>query len=125
MRLLVICTVTLAMVLAALAQPASGAVTGIPFVMTDSALFTEPLSSTALTIEQYNSSCLFNSHAGSVAMSFPLFSDDTASGPTEGASASSNILPFGEVSLAFPSIIQRTNDRLAYEQTYFFTDTFS
>jgi hypothetical protein len=115
----------LAIVLAAFAQPATSAVTGIPFAMTDSALFMEPLSSTALTIEQFNSSSLFNGHASSVAISFPLFSDDTASGPTEVASMSSNILPFGQVCLAFPSISQRTNDRLAYEQTYFFTDTFS
>lgn len=125
MRLVVLCTMIMAIALAVFAQPATSAVTGIPFVTTGSAIFTEPLSSTALTIEQYNSSSLLGSHASNLNIFFPLSSTGIANGPTERPCTSSNILPFGQVNLAFPSVSQRTNDQLAYQKSYFFTDTFS
>lgn len=124
MRLVVVCIMIIAIALAVFAQPATSAATGIPFVTTNSAIFTEPLSSTALTIEQYNSSSLSGSHASNFNIFFPLSSAGIANGRTTGPFTSSNILPFGQVSLAFPSVSQRTNDQLAYQKSYFFTDTF-
>ncbi len=124
MRVTIICTWMLAFVLAVCAQPVTSAVTGIPFAVTDNVLFMKPVSTTALTIEQYNSSSLFGSHASHCAISFPQFSDGSTFGPTMGTGTSSNVLPFGQVSLAFPSMSQRTDDELTYEQSYFFTDTF-
>jgi len=40
-----------------------------------------------------------------------------------GVGATANVLPFGPVDLAFPSISQTANDTYAYQRTYFFSDT--
>ena len=39
-----------------------------------------------------------------------------------GAEATANVLPFGPVDLAFPSISQTVKDTYVYQRTYFFSD---
>lgn len=120
------------------ARPVMAAnVIAIPFITSDNFIFSEPLSSNALTVEEFNSASTASRSAETLDISFPAFSGDTALGPslfsdgvlsngaTAGSLRSTNVLPFGPVDLAFPSISQRADESLAYERTYFFTDTFT
>ena len=127
--------IALAMVLAILLasalaiQPATALnVTASPFITTDSTMFMFPVCSTGLTILEFNSLAMTSCDFETIDIDFPLFSDGFAAGPTSitspDLSFTSNVLPFGPVNLAFPSIGQTVIGRTACERTYFFTDTF-
>lgn len=70
----------------------------------------------------------------SLRVDFPLFADGIIAGPTKGPAAidnvslgmgsSTNILPFGLVDLAFPSIKQTVNQSIAASTTGFYSATF-
>lgn len=134
MRYMIIYTLALTVILMAVVQPATGViVTGIPFLTSEDIVLIKPLSSTGLTIEQFNSSSMFTGHTSDLSISFPLTSNGIVAGSTLGplsidevasGARSSNILPFGLVDVALPHVSQNADDRLAYERTYFFTDTF-
>jgi hypothetical protein len=106
---------------------------GIPFVTSCDFVYMEPFSNTDLTIVEFNSARINNLDFETIDIDFPIFADGFATGPTTGplsadgtnlgAGSSSNILPFGLVDLAFPSIGQAVLQRSEYERTYFFADT--
>jgi hypothetical protein len=106
-----------------------------PFITTDSTIFVEPHELADLIVIEFNQQACAESHMASLQISAPLFSNSLQLGPTlfdngsVDATAtgikSSNVLPFGPVNLAFPSISQTANDRIACERTYFFVDEIS
>ena len=132
--------VAVAMVLCALvlaAQPAMAFTEiSIPFLTTDCAAFTFPNANTALTILEFNSASTSMISVEKFDMNFPLFADGIVAGPTRavgasaidgvslGAGVSANVIPFGPVNLALPSITQSADEIIACQRTYFFTDTF-
>ena len=126
--------IAVAMVIFALAMAAQPAMAfseiSIPFITTDCAVFTFPNANTALTILEFNGASTSLASAEKLDINFPLFADGFVAGPTKitgvsiGASVSANILPFGLVNLAFPSIAQSANESITRQRTYFFTDTF-
>lgn len=131
-------TIVLLFALSIVIQPALATpITAIPFMSTDSAVFIEPLSIATCTIEEFNSASVIGHSSENLSISFPLFTDDSVLGPSvfhngavsddTGVSGlhTSNVLPFGPVNLAFPSITQTANDSMAAQRTYFFSDTFS
>jgi hypothetical protein len=129
-----------AMVILALAmavQPATAfSEISIPFITTDCTLFAFPNANTALTVLEFNSASTSVTSTEKLDINFPLFADGMAAGPAKisgasaidgaslGAGASANIVPFGPVNLALPSIAQSADETVAYQRTYFFTDTF-
>ena len=135
MRAYLAIAVAILLVSAIVAQPVMAMVIAIPFITTDCAVFTYPVSSTALTVLEFNSQSATTHDAEDLNISFPLFSNDIVAGPslgsftgndiTPGIDASANVLPFGPVDLAFPSIAQTVNQSCASQRTYFYTDTFS
>ena len=125
-------------ILAISVQPASAvSVISIPFVSTNCMTFVNPNSNTALTIEEFNSASTTSSDLEAININFPLSADGINAGPTllQGSSAidgvnlagsaTSNVLPFGPVNLAFPDISQTVAASCNSQQTYFFTDNFS
>jgi hypothetical protein len=112
-------------------------ITAIPFISTDNVVFIEPLSIATGTYEEFNSASVFDHSFENLDISFPLFNNVSTLGPStlndgaisDGTSVhgleTANVLPFGKVDLAFPSISQTADDSSAYERTYFFTDTFT
>lgn len=126
-----------AFALAMAAQPAMAfSEISIPFITTDCAVFTFPNANTALTILEFNSASTSITSVEKLDINFPLFADGYVAGPTKvagtptidgvslGVDASANVIPFGPVNLALPSISQSVNDTIACQRTYFFTDTF-
>jgi hypothetical protein len=124
-------------VLAMAAQPAAAfSEISIPFITTDCVVFAFPNANTALTILEFNSASTSVTSTEKLDINFPLFADGIAAGPTKisgasaidgaslGAGASANIVPFGPVNLALPSIAQSADETIACQRTYFFTDTF-
>jgi hypothetical protein len=103
-----------------------------PYITTDSTIFIEPHELADLIVIEFNQQACAESHMASLQISNPIFSDGLQLGPTlfdNGAIdatatglASANVLPFGPVNLAFPSISQHADDRIACERTYFFVD---
>lgn len=106
---------------------------GIPFITSCDFVYMEPFSNTDLTIVEFNQASLFSHDFESVDINFPISTDGIVAGPTAGllaaegisigAAASSNIIPFGPVNLAFPSIEQTVFQSEAYQRTYFFIDS--
>lgn len=106
---------------------------GIPFISSCDFVYMEPFSSTDLTIIEFNSARLDQLDFETIDIDFPMFEDGFAAGPTVGTfaadnigldtGASSNVLPFGPVNLAFPSISQDVLQQSEYQRTYFFIDT--
>lgn len=111
--------------IAATAQPAM-AISEIlfPFITTDCIAFGFPNANTALTIMEFNSASTSIMSSEKFNLDFPLFEDSIVAGPTKAEGASANIVPFGPVNLALPSIFQSANETIACQRTYFFTDTF-
>lgn len=97
--------------------------------------YTVPNTFTTLTIAEFNSVTRAGTSTETLAVDFPLFSGEVGAGPAKGpislpaggvavgAGASSNVLPFGLVDLAFPSIAQTANESSTYQRTHFFSDT--
>ena len=108
--------------------------TASPFLTTDSTIFMFPDCNNGLTILEFNSLAATRTDNETFNLEFPLLAGGIAAGPSGGpltadgaglgTGASANILPFGPVDLAFPSLGQTVDARSAYERTYFFTDTF-
>jgi hypothetical protein len=104
---------------------------GIPFITSCDFVYMAPFSNTDLTIIEFNSARASLIDNETFNMEFPLFADGFAAGPVVGPfamdglgiGASTNVLPFGPVNLAFPSIDQTAFQRSEYERTYFFVDT--
>lgn len=132
--------IAIAMAIFALAMAAQPAMAfteiSIPFITTDCAVFTYPNANTALTILEFNSASTSLISVEKLDINFPLFADGIFPGPTKfagtstidgvsfGTGASANIIPFGPVNLAMPSIAQSADETIACQRTYFFTDTF-
>jgi hypothetical protein len=125
------------LVLTIAAQPAMAFTEiSIPFITTDCAVFTFPNANTALTILEFNSASTSVISSEKFDMNFPLFADGIVAGPTKvagastidgvslGAGTSANIIPFGPINLALPSIAQSADEIITCQRTYFFTDTF-
>lgn len=121
-------SIALAMVIFTLAIAAPPAMAfseiSIPFVTTDCVAFGFPNANTALTIMEFNSVSTSMMSSEKFELDFPLFEDDVTAGPTKVSGTSANIVPFGPVNLALPSIFQSANETIACQRTYFFTDTF-
>jgi hypothetical protein len=117
-------------------QPAmADTIHAIPFYTTDCAMFIQPTCITTVTITEFhqaNTSCV---SLEKLDIDFPAFSGLPAStvlGPTMGtvsadglslgAGSSANVIPFGPVDLALPSIRQTTDDIASCQRTYFFSD---
>ena len=119
-------------------QPAAAfTALGIPFISSCDFVYTQPFAAGDLTIVEFNS---FNSRCldfETTSIDFPVFdrfsddgiSNDLAPGSTQIATddlaASANVLPFGPVNLAFPSISQTVLQQAEYDRTYFFIDSIS
>lgn len=121
-------SIALAMILfmlAATVQPAMAfSEISFPFITTDYVGFGFPNANTALTIMEFNSASTSIISSEKLNINFPLFEDGIVAGPTMVEGTSANIVPFGPVNLAFPSIAQSANETIACQRTYFFTDTF-
>lgn len=118
---------------AAIAAPPAMAFTeqAIPFVTTCDTIFMQPLSTTDATIVEFNSANSSATSLETLDIDFPVFDrhdgDILALGPTaisaDGLTATANMLPFGPVDLAFPSISQTADETYSCQRTYFFVDT--
>ncbi len=121
-------SIAFAMVIFTLASTAPPAMAfseiSFPFITSDSVAFGFPNANTALTILEFNSASRSIMSTEKLNIDFPLFENGAAAGPMMAAGTSANILPFGPVNLAFPSISQSANETIACQRTYFFTDTF-
>lgn len=121
--------------LASLNQPAQ--VLGMPFITTDNVIYSTPASFGGFIWTEFNSTSLTRRDLEKLDIDFQLLvGDGTVLGPTVagqgasidglaaiGAGSAANVLPFGPVNLAFPSIRQTVDQSMDYQDTYFFTDT--
>jgi hypothetical protein len=113
-----------------------------PYVDSGDFLYVAPIQYTDLIIAEYNNVNMVTTSNETINIDFPVFADGAHIGPNvaetgmglgigggtgigigTGAKATANVLPFGPVDLAFPSISQTANDTYAYQRTYFFSDT--
>jgi hypothetical protein len=106
----------------------------IPFVTTCNAIYMEPTEFASASIAENNNVNIVDTSVETLNNDFPAFADGIHLGPvvTSGTAAidgvlgldraSFNVLPFGPVNLAFPSIMQTADETCAYQRTYFFTD---
>ena len=129
------CAIILAIFLVVAVQQAAALnELGIPFITSCGFVYTMPFSNTNLQITEFNQASLVDHDFETTDIKFPISADGIVAGPTAGpfaadgislgSGATSNILPFGPVDLAFPSLGQTVDASSAYERTYFFTDTF-
>ncbi|BAI62423.1 hypothetical protein MCP_2351 [Methanocella paludicola SANAE] len=111
--------------LASLNQPAQ--VIGMPFISTDCVTYAMPASFGGFVCIEFNSTFLEQRDLEKLDIDFPLFTDATVAGPAvmdaDSGETTANVLPFGPVDLAFPSISQVADQSIKYSDTYFFTDT--
>jgi hypothetical protein len=124
----------LALLAAAAVQPAAALnEIGIPFVTSCGFVYMMPFSNTGVTIVEFNDARSSLVDFETLDIDFPAFGRDDNGildlGPTllnaDDLSASANVLPFGPVNLAFPSIDQAVFQKSDYERTYFFVDFLS
>ncbi len=124
----------IALFLAFTVQPAAAFTDmGIPFISSSGFVYMQPFSAGDLTIIEFNSARAATQDFETLDIDFPLFAGGIAAGPTAGAlesdeasigaGSTSNVLPFGPVSLAFPSIEQTAFKHAEYERTYFYIDS--
>jgi hypothetical protein len=145
MRLTIIMIASFLMIMAALAAPVSAVsnqaaqVIGMPFITTDNVIYSMPASFGGFLCIEFNSTSLKQRDLEKLDIDFPLSADipgaKTALGPASagvgasvggislGAGSTANVLPFGPVNLAFPSIRQTVDQSMDYQDTYFFTDS--
>ncbi len=108
----------------------------IPFVTTCDAVFMQPTIHADATIVEFNDARIAKNSLETLNIDFPAFADGvhlgpsvfndgtiTAPGTTATGITSANVLPFGPVNLAFPSIRQTADETCSYQRTYFFVDT--
>jgi hypothetical protein len=100
----------------------------IPFITTCDTIYMEPTEFADATISEFNSVSLVDTSLETINIDFPAFADGFHAGPVviDGAAdigrASFNVLPFGPVNLAFPSIEQTVVETRSYQRTYIFSD---
>ena len=134
MRIFIAYAVVLIFAIAMSIQPAGAvAIISTPFMSTPCTGFTFPNSNSALTITEFNQASLTNHDFETMDLKYPAFGDGIVLGPAIGplaadgialgTGATANVLPFGLVNLAFPSLNQTVLDTCAAQRTYFFTDT--
>jgi hypothetical protein len=127
--------IVLLIAIAMAAQPAMAFTQmAIPFVTSCDVIFMGPMEFADTTISEFNSVYIADTSLETLDIDFPAFAlgvglsplvasgtmaIDRASGP---GVASFNVLPFGPVSLAFPSIEQTADETHTYQRTYFFSD---
>lgn len=102
---------------------------------TDGAYFGNDIFSSTSIQNLFHQQTLQASDVEHYDMSFPVFADDLALGPvtggitadgiTETDGASSNVLPFGPVNLAFPSIHEDTTQSLSASRTGFMSSNYN
>jgi len=107
--------------LASLNQPAQ--VIGMPFISTDCVTYAMPASFGGYVCIEFNSTFLEQRDFEKLNIDFPLITDSIATGPLDAGISTNNVLPFGPVDLAFPSMSQVVDQSIKYSDTYFFTDT--
>jgi hypothetical protein len=107
--------------IAGLNQPAQ--VIGMPFISTDCVTYAMPASFGGFVCIEFNSTFLEQRDFEKLNIDFPLFTDAIVAGPTNTGESTNNVLPFGPIDLAFPSISQIADQSIKYSDTYFFTDT--
>jgi hypothetical protein len=107
----------------------------IPFITTCDTIYMEPTEFADLTLVEFNSASMSDASTHTLNIDFPVFFDNIGLGPmvasnavdVDGISgsdrASLNVLPFGPVNLAFPSISQTADETHTYERTYFYSDS--
>ena len=105
----------------------------IPFINSCDFIFMVPTEYSNLFVAEFNSVSTIDSSLETLNIDFPAFDDGIHTGPLTGMAnvdgppgkiqGSANVLPFGLVDLAFPSVSQTVNDTHAYQRTYFFTDS--
>lgn len=102
----------------------------IPFITTCDAIYMEPTEFASASIAEFNNVNMIDTSTETLNIDFPAFADGVDLGPTTGIAVAdggvsvgtANVLPFGLVNLAFPSIAQTADETHAYQRTYFFTD---
>lgn len=135
MRIFIAYAIVLIFAIAATVQPAGAvSIISIPFMSTPCAGFAFPNSNSALTVLEFNQASATSADFENMDLKYPAFGDGivlgpaigpiTADGIALGTGATANVLPFGLVNLAFPSLNQTVLDTCAAQRTYFFTDTF-
>jgi hypothetical protein len=106
----------------------------IPFITTRDTIYMEPTEFADAHITEFNNANVIDTSVETLSIDFPAFDDGVHLGPVVASGmaaidgvlgldrASFNVLPFGPVNLAFPSIAQTADETHAYQRTYFFTD---
>lgn len=136
MRASIACAIILLIAIGLFARPAL-AITFMtsPFIDSNDFIYLLPSQFSALTVSEFNSVSTNATSFEALNINFPVTADGLDLGPTAltgtvtvpGATTTgtgtANILPFGPVNLAFPSISQTVDDTYGYQRTYFFTDT--
>lgn len=113
MRTYLASALMLLLAFAVMIQPVGAlSVISIPFTSIGCATFMDPLSFSSVTIEEFNSASIFANDTENLDIGFPL------------SNGGGQVIPFGAVNIATPSIVQATNQTLGTQRTYFFTDTF-
>jgi len=106
----------------------------IPFITTCDTIYMAPTEFADATIAEFNSVNIVDTSVETLNIDFPAFADGAHLGPVAASGtvaidgvlgtdrASFNVLPFGPVNLAFPSIKQTSNETRTCQRIYFFTD---
>ncbi len=106
----------------------------IPFITTCDTVYMMPTEFADATLAEFNSVIVIDTSRETLSIDFPAFADGVHLGPLVASGtaaidgvlgidrASFNVLPFGPVNLALPSIEQTADETHAYQRTYFFTD---
>lgn len=115
-------------------QPAA-AITqmAIPFYTTCDAVYMVPTEASDAFLVEFNDVFLAGTSMETLDIDFPAFADGLHLGPAVASGTmaiggalggtSFNVLPFGPVNLAFPSIAQTALETCIYQRTYFYSDT--
>ena len=105
-----------------------------PFIDSCDFIAMQPAQYSDLTVAEFNNWNIVATSSESLNIDFPVTANGLELGPTAltgnisapgisvAGAATANILPFGPVNLAFPSISQAAYDTYGYERTYFYTD---
>ncbi len=125
---------TIALLLIFAVQPSTAFTgMGIPYISSCGFVYMQPFSAVDLTIIEFNSARAATRDFETINIDFPLLTESFTAGPAAGqlesgeaalgVGSTSNVLPFGPVSLAFPSIGQTMFQQTEYERTYFYIDS--
>ena len=135
MRAFIACAIIFIIAITLCAPPAL-AITYMtsPYIDSCDFISLQPSQYSALTVAEFNNWNIVGTSYESLNIDFPVTADGLDLGPTAldgsvsapgftaAGTATANILPFGPVNLAFPSISQTDFDTYGYQRTYFYTD---